>query len=373
MAEFHPSSSELTSLFASGALPAELEGSRLGLIQQFNKHLYGAGDRTLAAEQPFCVRLQTAYFGAVLVDDVSATRAIASDGGEAVFIGFAHHTTHNRSVRGSARVASTFIMLFHADPGGAQRDSSNRWFLVYVPQAQLCKRVANADHLVARRIEGDHPALRFLQRYVKFVLERGSTNDDSALNEHIGDTLIDLVVLCLDDPGRHIAERALMGGLRAARLQAIKAEIRGGFSQPEFSVRQVAMSLGFSPRYVQELLREAGPTFTDRVKELRLQKAHAMLTSRNYDHLKVIDIAYACGFNGISYFNRCFRQRFGDVPKSCRESTRSTATPKQTCRSRRALAWGWTLCQLLGTFASAIATDAAGLCEDIEVCALGAW
>jgi AraC-like DNA-binding protein len=91
------------------------------------------------------------------------------------------------------------------------------------------------------------------------------------------------------------------------------------------------------------------------VKELRLQKAHAMLTSRNYDHLKVIDIAYACGFNGISYFNRCFHQRFGDVP------------------NRRALAWGWTLCQLLGTFASAIATDAAGLCEDIEVCALGAW
>jgi transcriptional regulator GlxA family with amidase domain len=30
--------------------------------------------------------------------------------------------------------------------------------------------------------------------------------------------------------------------------------------------------------------------------------------------MKVSDIALACGFNEVSYFNRCFRRRFGASP-----------------------------------------------------------
>jgi AraC-like DNA-binding protein len=34
--------------------------------------------------------------------------------------------------------------------------------------------------------------------------------------------------------------------------------------------------------------------------------------------LRVSDVAYACGFNEISYFNRCFRRRFGASPSQYR-------------------------------------------------------
>jgi AraC-like DNA-binding protein len=34
--------------------------------------------------------------------------------------------------------------------------------------------------------------------------------------------------------------------------------------------------------------------------------------------LKISDIAYACGFNEASYFNRCFRRRFGASPTQYR-------------------------------------------------------
>ena len=65
---------------------------------------------------------------------------------------------------------------------------------------------------------------------------------------------------------------------------------------------------------VQELLSETGMSFTGRVLELRLQKARAMLADPQHDHLRVSDIAYASGFNDISYFNRTFRRRFGASP-----------------------------------------------------------
>jgi AraC-like DNA-binding protein len=34
----------------------------------------------------------------------------------------------------------------------------------------------------------------------------------------------------------------------------------------------------------------------------------------------VSDIAYACGFSEVSYFNRCFRRRFGASPTQMRGS-----------------------------------------------------
>jgi AraC-like DNA-binding protein len=43
-----------------------------------------------------------------------------------------------------------------------------------------------------------------------------------------------------------------------------------------------------------------------------------MLCDQRYNRLKISDIAYACGFNEASYFNRCFRRRFGASPTQYR-------------------------------------------------------
>jgi AraC-like DNA-binding protein len=120
------------------------------------------------------------------------------------------------------------------------------------------------------------------------------------------------------DDGKEMAERR---GLRAARIQAILAEIRAGFADPAFSARDVAQRLGLKPHYVQNLLGETGQNFSERVLELRLQKVRTMLANPGYDSMKVSDIAYACGFSEISYFNRCFRRRFGAAPSQYRNGT----------------------------------------------------
>jgi AraC-like DNA-binding protein len=43
-----------------------------------------------------------------------------------------------------------------------------------------------------------------------------------------------------------------------------------------------------------------------------------MLMSHQNGRLKVSEIAYACGFNEISYFNQTFRRRFGASPTQFR-------------------------------------------------------
>jgi hypothetical protein len=77
----------------------------------------------------------------------------------------------------------------------------------------------------------------------------------------------------------------------------------------------VARSQGISPRYLQRLLETAETSFTERVNELRLQRALALLLEAGKRRI-----------SDISHFNRLFRARFGDTPSGVR-AQRQTLEP----------------------------------------------
>jgi AraC-like DNA-binding protein len=108
-----------------------------------------------------------------------------------------------------------------------------------------------------------------------------------------------------------------MRGLRAAKLRVIAAEIAAGCFDPSFSIGDVAARVGLSPRSVQDILHDTGRTFTERVLELRLQRARALLCDRHATR-RIIDVALQCGFNEVAHFNRMFRRRFGASPSEMR-------------------------------------------------------
>ena len=60
-----------------------------------------------------------------------------------------------------------------------------------------------------------------------------------------------------------------------------------------------------------------GMTFIDCVTEVRLGHASRMLISSTKT---IAEIAYSCGFNNISNFNRIFRRKKGCTPRELRES-----------------------------------------------------
>ena len=81
-----------------------------------------------------------------------------------------------------------------------------------------------------------------------------------------------------------------------------------------------ARAARLSERYVNELLYEAGASFTQRLNELRLRKA-AELLARDSER-RISDVAFDCGFNDLSYFNRRFRRRYGATPVQFRGAKR---------------------------------------------------
>lgn len=208
-------------------------------------------------------------------------------------------------------------LIDDARTGEFSAAADHNWLYIRIPRQRLLGVVGEAEDLVSRSFDGRLPAMRHLQRYLDILRAPNGIDDDALLGSHIETTLLDLAALVLG-AGRDAAALARMRGLRAARLQAILATIRAGYANPSFSVQVVANRIGLSPRYVQDLLFEAGASFTERVTELRLQKARSMLTSHRFAERKVIDVAFACGFSEVSHFNRAFRRRFGVTPTRMR-------------------------------------------------------
>jgi len=117
---------------------------------------------------------------------------------------------------------------------------------------------------------------------------------------------------------RDAAEIAKNRGLAAARLRAIKSDIAANLSRDHLSVVDIALRQRVTPRYVQLLFESEGTTFTEYVRNARLNRAHRMLMDPRLADRSIGAIAFDAGFSDLSYFNKAFRRRFGGTPSDVR-------------------------------------------------------
>ena len=190
--------------------------------------------------------------------------------------------------------------------------SHKRFTNVHLPMATLKAMVAGVDDLVGREL-APGGALSLAMDYSDLLLRHPAAVEEAGMA--IAQHLMDLASLGLGARGE-LALAAQRGGLRAVRLNSVLAILARRFAEPDFSAHKLAAAAGLSERYVNELLYEAGASFTSRLNELRLHKAAELLAHRG--ERRIIDIAFECGFNDLSYFNRCFRRRFGLTPSAAR-------------------------------------------------------
>jgi len=66
------------------------------------------------------------------------------------------------------------------------------------------------------------------------------------------------------------------------------------------------------------LFESEDESFAEFLRGRRLELASARLRDRRYNHQSIADLAYACGFDTLSTFNRQFRTAFGTVPRAWR-------------------------------------------------------
>jgi AraC-like DNA-binding protein len=114
------------------------------------------------------------------------------------------------------------------------------------------------------------------------------------------------------------AELARNRGIRAARLEGIKADIIARVGDGKLSAGAVAARHALALRSLQKLFEAAGTTFSEFLLDQRLARAYRALTNRLHARRSISEIAYDSGFNDLSYFNRAFRRRYGATPSDVR-------------------------------------------------------
>lgn len=315
-------------VFDSAALPADLD-DRARFSRWYDTYRSTTlrdAEVSCLADRPFSAKWQFLQSDLVVVDRFNSTlerfsRRAAAQPVERFCLAFnagqslVSVAQRGRELVGGLHNAGFFCMADATDILGEGNGLS--WIGMSLPRQALLDRIPHADDLVLKPLDPANPALGYLRAYLGLIAGLDVIVNQPELSGHAGAALVDLVALSLG-ASREVAELAQRGGLRVARLQAVLAAIRKGFADPAFSANGVGLALGVSSNYVQKLLHETGSNFTERVLELRLQKARAMLAGAGHYDVKVSEIAYLCGFNEVSYFNRCFRRRFGAAPNEYR-------------------------------------------------------
>lgn len=314
--------------FSTDNLPVRFDDrARLSEWRHFLYAVFGGMEVSCLPDRAFSQYLEATQFGSALLVRLAGTTDRFSTSPEVARVMRPDFFLCLRSDPGPVSFSqrgrdvtfdpATAVLGTCNDPVDLRARDRNGFLQVAVPQARLEDHVAGLEDLVAKPLDSRTPAMRHLRRYLTLLVESDGPADDPDLAAHIETTLLDLMTLALG-AGRDASEIAQMRGLRAARLQDVLSNIRAGFANPDFSPDEIASRLGVTPRYVQTLLQEAGSTFTERVLELRLQRARSMLSDPRNDRMKIGEISEACGFSEISYFNRCFRRRFGLTPTAAR-------------------------------------------------------
>ena len=196
----------------------------------------------------------------------------------------------------------------HRPPGGL--------LVLRFPRPQIAWRLAGGQDFFLRRIPQTAPALRLLMNYFNVVRQEEAVAHLD-LQQSIVSHFYELTAVAIGAT-RDAVELAREGGLRAARLHAVKQDIAKHLSRADLSVASLAVRHGCTPRYIQRLFEGEGTSFTEYVLARRLALAHRMLCDPCRDAEKITAIAFDAGFGDVSYFNRAFRQRYGDTPSAIR-------------------------------------------------------
>jgi AraC-like DNA-binding protein len=165
-------------------------------------------------------------------------------------------------------------------------------------------------------------ALDLLLNYAN-IFEDGVALSSPALRRSVVAHLHEIAALAMGASGDG-AQLALEHGVRAARLRAIKADIRGNLADHSLSAGTLAQRHGISQRYVYKLFEQEGATFSEFMVAKRLERARQMLAEPQYAERTISSIAYEAGFGDLSYFNRTFKRRFEMTPSEWRRRRRST-------------------------------------------------
>jgi AraC-like DNA-binding protein len=185
---------------------------------------------------------------------------------------------------------------------------------IRIPQTMLHPRLLNLQALPMGTLTGRAAVNRIFSGLLHSIVD----NLEELTDEHIRPIEVALSEFVISS----LAESAAMscfdvaGASNFHRIsQAIELQLGDG----DLTLHQVAEQQHVSARYIQKLFQQAGMSFSQYLRQRRLEHCQADLASIAHRHLSISDICFRWGFNDAAHFSRSFRADYGMTPRSFRQ------------------------------------------------------
>lgn len=185
---------------------------------------------------------------------------------------------------------------------------------IRIPQNVLYPRLLNLQVMRLGTLTGQVAVNRVFSALLRSVVnDLEELNDDDirpvevALSEFVITSLAESAAMsCFDVAGASNFHRV---------LQAIELQLGDG----DLTLHRIAEQQHVSARYIQKLLQQAGTSFSQYLRQRRLEHCHADLASSAHRHLSISEICFRWGFNDAAHFSRSFGAHYGMTPRAFRQ------------------------------------------------------
>lgn len=240
-----------------------------------------------------------------------------NDSEDSLLVAFQLNGTGKVEQHGRQAVISNlaFSMFETGRPYFLSFDAPFEHLVIHVPRYAIDRRVPGISRLTARSISGRKGEGALFASFM-LGLVRESMNIDATNAERFAEIGMDLLAAALSDHPRYGS---------SSQLFRLKARLLNNMRDGAVDIACIAAKEGLSLRTAQRLFHAEGTSPTAWLMIERLRRAAADLKASS---TPITQIAFSCGFNNLSHFDRAFHRQFGHSPRDyrnihCLDSDRS--------------------------------------------------
>ena len=162
----------------------------------------------------------------------------------------------------------------------------------------------------------EEAAARIRNIFAQLVEECEKGREQIANRAYLQALVEQLIILILRNAGKENAVRS------ETLINRALGYLYTHFSE-DITVADAAAYVGYTPNYFNTCFsQQMGMPFGEYLRQMRLNYAENMLRS---GITQVTEVAYESGFGSLSYFSRCFREKYGVSPKEYRKQIQEGA------------------------------------------------
>ena len=281
-------------------------------------------------DAPIHAWLKTRPFAAARVTEIGntavrVTRKLPADatGGYQLVLQLTEHGRYLHAGREVIQQAGDMILLDTELDFDVSFPAGVRVLVWELSRSALAPLLAAPERAVGRRLSAKRGPSAVLANFARALAQQAGTLGAPAqrsLQLH----LASLIALSLGSTAEVRETRQV--AWRVARRQQILSYVEAHLPESDLTPARAAHDLGMSRRWLYALFDEGGVSFAAWVARRRLEECMKLLSDPDHDHLTIAQIAFRCGFNDLSTFNRRFRARFAMTPTDARRAHRGTGS-----------------------------------------------